>query len=88
MRHPIAEHDPAILAPRFASLRVGDVHRFVVAQSLRSQDRDRAIAGVIAEDAAMSPRRILGAAQREEGDRAEQNPHDVERGKAETHGLL
>ena len=81
MRDAIAENDPAILLPSFAARCVGDVNGFVPADPSLPENRDRAIAGVIAENASGATRGIFPAAQRDEGDPADRDPQDVERGE-------
>jgi acyl carrier protein len=75
VRHPVAEHDPAIVLTR-------DVNRFVAGPV---QDRKRANGGVVAEDSARTPRRIRAISHREKKQRADENPHGVEHPIAASH---
>jgi acyl carrier protein len=75
MRHAIAQHDPSIPLSR-------DVHGFI---SWPMQDGQGAHGGIVAEDPARPPRRILAIPHREKEHRAEQNPRWVEQPIAPAH---
>jgi acyl carrier protein len=81
VRNAVAEHDPARDRALFALPGESDVHRFVVAEANRvvaAENGHRAGGSVVAQNSPAAPRRILGAAQREETERAEQSPGSVE----------
>jgi acyl carrier protein len=75
MRHPIAEHDPAVALSRH-------VNGLVAAPM---QDRQCANGGVIAQNSPGTPRRIFAVSHREKEHRAEQNPRGVEQPIAPAH---
>src|ERR1051325_2982143 len=75
VRNAVAEHQPA----RAVAARIGDVNH-LVALELRalSEDVQRDVRRVVAQNPSMPPRRIVGTAQRDERDRADRNPRRVE----------
>jgi acyl carrier protein len=75
VRHAIAEHDPSIALSRH-------VDRFV---ARAMEDGQRADGGVVAEDAAVTPRGIFAVTQREKKRGADQNPRRVEKPVALPH---
>src|SRR5437763_331840 len=82
MRHPIAQHDPAVGVASFSAAGEGDVDYLVTAAMKEGQ---RAGAGVVAQDPAGTAGGIFLLPQRQKKNRAEQNPRGVEQPVAATH---
>lgn len=88
VRHAVAEHNPPVRIAALATPRVGGMNGLEVAEADRialTKDRQRASAGVIAEDAARAAGRIFAVAQRQKENGAERNPQGVEQPVAAPH---
>ena len=88
MRDAVAEHYPPIRVASLASAGVGDVNGLVVAEADRitlAKDRQRADAGIVAQNAARPARRIFAVAQGQEENGAERDPQGVEQPIAAPH---
>ena len=89
VRNAIAEHDPSVgIAATLTVRRPGDVYGLVIAEShgiAALQDRHRANASVIAQDAARAAGWIVAMAQRQKENRAKRDPRGVEQPVAPAH---
>jgi len=85
MRSLIQQHHPPLSRSSLPGPRTCHVHDLVIAQALCTCDRERSRSGVDRQDASFRPRRILGVAERDEQDRADGDPPDVERPGAAKH---
>ena len=78
MRYFVEQHDPPVLGGAFVAARTRDVHDFVTGESALLRDRGGALAGFDREDAPLRARRIFEPAQRDEKDRADEDPRGIE----------
>ena len=75
MRHAIAQHDPAVALS-------GNVNGFVTGPM---KERHRSDGGIVAQNPAGTPRRILAVPHRKKKQRADKNPRGVEQPVAASH---
>ena len=88
VRHAITQHNPPIRVPSLSAAGEGNVNRLVSAEAHRivlMQDRQRANACIVAQNAARAPRRIVAVAERQKEAGAERNPRGVEQPIAAPH---
>lgn len=88
MRYLIQKHHPTLFGRTFSGPRPRDVDDLVIAHAARLRDRQRTLPCFDGKDASFRTRRIFRAAERDEEDRAEGDPSEVEREPAAKHGCM